>query len=100
MLPEVERKRQPVFDQLRKFRAKEGSFSQSERDWAYVMRELKRGVDPDSLRLQLEQSRQDKQNPRYYAERTVERAIMSCRRSDWVGHGNMLQRRSPASRRR
>lgn len=58
-----------------------GNCSQSERDWAYVMRELAHGIDPEALRLKLEQSRQDKPNPRYYARRTVARAIIACARS-------------------
>lgn len=58
-----------------------GHGSQSERDWAYVMRELAHGVDPLALRLQLEQSRRDKPNPRYYAHRTVAKAMMACARS-------------------
>ena len=77
---ELERKRQPAFGAL-KPQSTEGGLSQSERDWAYVMRELEHGVDPDSLRSQLEQSRQDKPNPQYYAQRTVARALMACARS-------------------
>ena len=59
---------------------KEG-ISQSERDWAYVMKELKRGVDPGQLQLYLEQSRQDKPNPRYYAHRTITQAVRVLARS-------------------
>ena len=58
-----------------------GNCSQSERDWAYVMRELAHGTDPEVLRLKLEQSRQDKPNPHYYARRTVDRAVIACVRS-------------------
>lgn len=48
--------------------------SQSERDWAYVRDKLRRGEAPDALIEHLERKRQDKYNPRYYAERTVRRA--------------------------
>ena len=76
----VRRDRQTAFDET-KSHAVAGDGSQSERDWAYVMRELAHGVDPLALRLQLEQSRQDKPNPRYYAHRTVAKAMMACSRS-------------------
>jgi hypothetical protein len=46
----------------------------SERDWRWVMRELERGESVDSLIQKLEQARQDKPDPRYYARLTVTRA--------------------------
>ena len=55
-------------------RAKEGP-DRSAADWRWVMQSLERGVDPGSIRATLEQNRQDKPNPRYYAEHTVERAV-------------------------
>ena len=51
--------------------------SQSERDWAYVREQLRRGADPGELRAELERRRQDKPCPRYYAQRTVDRAVRS-----------------------
>ena len=48
--------------------------SQSERDWNEVCRRLERGDNPADVRDWLEASRQDKDNPKYYAERTVRRA--------------------------
>ena len=51
-----------------------GEPSQSERDWAYVKDQLRRGTQPQRLVAHLEQTRQDKHNPRDYAERTVRKA--------------------------
>jgi len=51
-----------------------GAPSQSERDWAYVKDQLRRGTQPERLVAHLEQTRQDKHNPRDYAERTVRKA--------------------------
>ena len=51
--------------------------SQSERDWAFVRDGLRRGRAPDELRRELEQRRQDKPSPEYYARRTVDRAVSS-----------------------
>ncbi len=48
--------------------------SQSDRDWAYVKDQLRRGTAPQRLVAHLEQTRQDKHNPRDYAERTVRKA--------------------------
>jgi hypothetical protein len=49
--------------------------SQSERDWAAVMGALQRGDHPRAIQAWLERSRQDKPKPRYYAQRTVQKAI-------------------------
>ena len=46
--------------------------SNSENDWAWVSRELKRGADPRSLTSHLAALRADKPNPSYYAQRTVD----------------------------
>ena len=51
-----------------------GEISQSEKDWAYALRQLERGTDPAVIRANIESYRQDKANPRYYAQRTVSRA--------------------------
>ena len=48
--------------------------SQSDRDWAYVKDQLRGGAQPQRLVAHLEQTRQDKHNPRDYAERTVRKA--------------------------
>ncbi len=48
--------------------------SQSDRDWAYVKDQLRRGTSPRCLVAHLEKTRQDKHNPRDYAERTVRKA--------------------------
>lgn len=48
--------------------------SQSDRDWAYVKDQLRHGTQPQRLVAHLEQTRQDKHNPRDYAERTVRKA--------------------------
>ena len=60
---------------LSKTSAAKAGISQSERDWAYVMKALKQGADPGQLQLYLEQSRPDKPNPRYYAHRTIAKAV-------------------------
>jgi len=52
-----------------------GQGSQSERDWAYALRALERGESPAVIEAKIEQSRQDKPNPHYYAHRTVSRAV-------------------------
>ena len=75
----VQRNRLTAFEDPKSNAA--GSRSQSERDWAYFVRELGRGIYPQALRLKLEQSRQDKPNPRYYAHRTVARAVITCARA-------------------
>ena len=54
--------------------------SQSELDWAETMHRLGRGDDPAVVRAELEQKRQDKHNPTYYAERTVNRALAELER--------------------
>ena len=48
--------------------------SQSDRDWAYVKDQLRRGTPAGRLVAHLEKTRQDKHNPRDYAERTVRKA--------------------------
>ncbi len=48
--------------------------TQSERDWAWVLAELSRGRNVVELTEALASRRPDKPNPRYYAQRTVEKA--------------------------
>ncbi len=44
----------------------------SERDWAWVLRELTQGIDADKLTRTLAMRRADKPHPLYYAQRTVD----------------------------
>jgi len=55
-------------------------WSQSERDWVDTLRRLSRGEDPVVVRTALEQKRQDKHDPAYYADRTVSRALAELAR--------------------
>ena len=56
-------------------RVNPGNVSQSERDWAYAKRELWRGRDPSAVAEAIAEFRKgEKSDPRYYAERTVQRA--------------------------
>ena len=50
-----------------------GHYSQSERDWAAAGDALRGGEAPETVISRLEQQRQDKPNPGYYARRTVRR---------------------------
>jgi hypothetical protein len=49
-----------------------GKRSNSEQDWAWILRELARGKDPAKLTRTLAERRSDKPNPVYYAQRTVD----------------------------
>jgi hypothetical protein len=49
-------------------------FSQSENDWKWVTNEIKKGRDLKNIQKELENFRQDKANPKYYAEYTVKKA--------------------------
>ncbi|MGH9418020.1 MAG: DNA-primase RepB domain-containing protein [Terriglobales bacterium] len=51
--------------------------SQSERDWAWVREQLRAGIAPDNVKRSLAERRGDKHNPTAYAERTVQRALVS-----------------------
>ena len=51
--------------------------TQSERDWAFARRALKRGEDPEEVVRAIAQFRSDKPNPQYYAEHTVQKARAS-----------------------
>jgi len=61
-----------------------GGTSQSERDWAFAMRALARGDDPEQVARAIEANRQDKPDPRYYAEYTVEKALAALHRTGEV----------------
>jgi hypothetical protein len=62
-----------------------GRLSQSEIDWARVMRDLSRGHDPAAVQAKLEQQRQDKHNPADYAARTVHKALAELARRRSLG---------------
>lgn len=49
-----------------------GKHSNSEQDWAWILRELAGGRDPVKLTRMLVERRPDKPNPVYYAQRTVD----------------------------
>ena len=49
-----------------------GKHSNSEQDWAWILRELASGRDPIKLTRTLAERRSDKPNPLYYAQRTVD----------------------------
>ena len=54
--------------------------SQSERDWAWCLEALRRGLDPTIVRARLEERRaEDQPNPEYYARRTLECAAAALR---------------------
>ena len=57
-----------------------GHYSQSERDWAAAGDALRQGDDPETVISRLEQQRQDKPNPGYYARRTVRRKAEELKR--------------------
>ena len=56
-------------------RRNHGPVSQSERDWAETLRRLDQGENPAAIQNWLEQKRQDKHNPAYYAALTVRKAL-------------------------
>ena len=54
---------------------------QSERDWAWCLEALRRGLDPAIVRARLEEGRaNDQPNPEDYARRTLESAAAALRR--------------------
>ena len=65
-------------------RESQAGASQSERDWAFALRALARGDDPQQVARAIEANRQDKPNPRYYAEYTVEKALAALNRTGAV----------------
>ncbi len=52
-----------------------GPVTHSERDWAETLQRLERGESPAIVRAWLEQKRQDKHDPAYYAALTVRTAL-------------------------
>ena len=59
--------------------------SQSERDWAWCLEALRRGLDPAVVRARLEERRaEDQPNPEDYARRTLESAAAALRRESPV----------------
>ena len=58
---------------------------QSERDWAWCLDALRRGLDPAVVRARLEERRaEDQPNPEDYARRTLESAAAALRRESPV----------------
>jgi hypothetical protein len=55
----------------------DGHRSQSEKDWAYAMRALARGVPEEKIIAAMAAYRSDKSNPEYYARHTVRKAAAS-----------------------
>lgn len=76
--PAADRAREPSRSPGR--RTKAGHHSPSERDWARVCGRLERGDDPAVVAADLEASRPDKDDPRYYAEHTVRKAEVHVRK--------------------
>jgi ElaB/YqjD/DUF883 family membrane-anchored ribosome-binding protein len=67
--------------------------SQSEKDWAYALRALERGVSPAEIAAKIEAYRTgNKQQAHRYAERTVEKAIQVYeRKSDRLSNPGMKE---------
>ena len=57
-----------------------GHYSQSERDWSAAGDALRSGEAPETVIPRLEQQRQDKPDPGYYARRTVRRKAEELKR--------------------
>ena len=71
-----------------------GHYSQSERDWAAAGDALRQGEDPETVISRLEQQRQDKPNPGYYARRTVRRKQEELKRGLSGSFGKEADQRS------
>ena len=61
-------------------RCRRAIYSQSERDWAAAGDALRSGEAAETVISRLEQQRQDKPNPGYYARRTVRRKAEELKR--------------------
>ena len=73
-----------VAEQLAR-RAPVPAAGQSERDWAWCLEALRRGLDPAVVRARLEERRaEDQPNPEDYARRTLESAAAALRRESPV----------------
>ena len=69
-----------------------GEISQSERDWAFVRGELRKGAAEEELVAVLAERRSgDKWKPADYARRTVRKAVESLQQSHPVGDGGKEQ---------
>ena len=62
-------------DLLRRNQRTSGPVTQSERDWAETLQRLEQGESPTAVQVWLEQKRQDKHDPTYYAALTVRKAL-------------------------
>jgi hypothetical protein len=62
-------------NRLQRIQRISGAISQSERDWAETLQRLQMGESPAVVQAWLEQKRQDKSNPSYYAALTVRKAL-------------------------
>ncbi len=62
--------------------------SPSERDWAYAMRALARGDEPDVVTRAIAAHRFDKPNLQYYAEHTVEKALAALNRPGQIEYAS------------
>jgi hypothetical protein len=67
-----------------------GKHSHSEQDWAWILGELARGSDPVKLTRTLAETRGDKSNPVYYAQRTVDVASAWLWMRDGVPMGDVV----------
>jgi hypothetical protein len=82
VFPELER--QIAHAEVRKIAPKH--HSRSEEDWARVLRKLAKGEDPEAVKAWLEKERHDKASPKYYAARTVDRALQFRQRHPLQRH--------------
>jgi hypothetical protein len=64
-----------------KSRASTSKRSQSEHDWAYALRAIARGDEPEEVTRAIAAYRPDKSNPQYYAQHTVEKALAALNRT-------------------
>ena len=67
--------------------------TQSERDWANVMDRLTRGESREAIQRDLELRRQDKPQPAYYAQHTLDKATRELEiRGRFRFHDSELER--------
>ena len=69
-----------------KSRASTSKRSQSEHDWAYALRAIARGDEPEEVTRAIATYRPDKSNPLYYAQHTVEKALAALNRTGEYRH--------------
>jgi hypothetical protein len=74
-----------------------GVITQSERDWAFARRALKRGEDPQEVIRAIAAFRSDKPNPQYYAEHTVQKARASMEPNRQAAEGAAPQAKTKES---